>query len=59
MLHTTTLYVVLKNFSADFLRNHQKLNNEVQIENEVRTLRDVSQWKLIRDRELISNENLH
>ncbi len=39
--------------------NRKKFDNEIQIENEVNTTIDFLQWKLIRERGLISKENLY
>ncbi len=41
------------------MKKQSKLVSEKQIENEVSRARDVSQWKLSRDGDLVSDENLY
>ncbi len=40
------------------MKKQSKLDSEKRIENEVSTIRDVSQWKPSRDREQVSKENV-
>jgi hypothetical protein len=45
--------------TIEMINQKIRLANEVRMENEVSTIIDVPQWKLIRDREQISEENLY
>jgi len=40
------------------MKKQSKLDSEKRIENEVSTIIDVPQWKLSRDREQVSKENV-